>query len=97
MAQAVTKELITIDVAVSIDQVLAKLKELPGIGDWTVQYFAMRVFGWPDAFPYSDLGTKMSHNRGSLGRAEFFTSLNNQYLVLGKNDNILFCHARPRY
>ena len=48
----------------------------------------MRVFGWPAAFPYSDLGTKMSHNRGSLGRAEFFTSLNNQYLVLGKNDNI---------
>jgi AraC family transcriptional regulator, regulatory protein of adaptative response / DNA-3-methyladenine glycosylase II len=56
MAQAVARGSVTLDVAVSIDQALAKLKELPGIGDWTVQYFAMRVFGWPDAFPYCDLG-----------------------------------------
>src|SRR6202007_3056993 len=55
MAQAVAGGSVTLDIAVSIDQALAKLKELPGIGDWTVQYFAMRVFGWPDAFPYCDL------------------------------------------
>ncbi len=29
---------------------------LPGIGAWTAQYVAMRVFGEPDAFPDSDLG-----------------------------------------
>ena len=74
MAQAVTKGFITLDVAVSIDQALAKLKELPGIGDWTVQYFAMRVFGWPDAFPSSDLGIlkalKTNNPREALAAAE---------------------------
>jgi AraC family transcriptional regulator of adaptative response / DNA-3-methyladenine glycosylase II len=35
---------------------LAVLRKIPGIGDWTVQYVAMRAFGWPDAFPESDLG-----------------------------------------
>ncbi|HEY2123251.1 MAG TPA: DNA-3-methyladenine glycosylase 2 [Chthoniobacterales bacterium] len=56
MAQAVRSGSVKLDIAVSIDQALMKLKELPGIGDWTVNYFAMRVFGWPDAFPHSDLG-----------------------------------------
>ena len=74
MAQAVANRLITLDVAVSIDQALAKLKEFPGIGDWTVQYFAMRVFGWPDAFPYSDLGIlkalKTNNPRQAMAAAE---------------------------
>ncbi|MFC6635122.1 AlkA N-terminal domain-containing protein [Microbulbifer taiwanensis] len=29
---------------------------LPGIGDWTAQYIAMRGLSMPDAFPASDLG-----------------------------------------
>jgi AraC family transcriptional regulator of adaptative response / DNA-3-methyladenine glycosylase II len=32
------------------------LLTLPGVGDWTVQYIAMRALGEPDAFPSSDLG-----------------------------------------
>lgn len=32
------------------------LKQLPGIGDWTAQYMAMRALGWPDAFPHTDYG-----------------------------------------
>lgn len=35
---------------------LARLLALPGIGDWTAQYVAMRALAWPDAFPSSDLG-----------------------------------------
>jgi AraC family transcriptional regulator of adaptative response / DNA-3-methyladenine glycosylase II len=35
---------------------IAVLKELPGIGEWTAQYIAMRVLGWPDAFLHTDLG-----------------------------------------
>ena len=31
------------------------LKALPGIGDWTAQYIAMRAMRWPDAFPAGDL------------------------------------------
>jgi AraC family transcriptional regulator of adaptative response / DNA-3-methyladenine glycosylase II len=74
LSQAVASGLVRLDVAVSIDQVMAKLKELPGIGDWTAQYFAMRVFGWPDAFPSSDLGLlkalKTNNPRHALTAAE---------------------------
>jgi AraC family transcriptional regulator of adaptative response / DNA-3-methyladenine glycosylase II len=28
---------------------------LPGIGDWTAQYIAMRALRWPDAFPAGDV------------------------------------------
>jgi AraC family transcriptional regulator of adaptative response / DNA-3-methyladenine glycosylase II len=32
------------------------LLALPGIGDWTAQLLALRVLGWPDAFPATDIG-----------------------------------------
>lgn len=35
---------------------LARLRALPGIGEWTGQYIAMRALREPDAFPASDLG-----------------------------------------
>jgi AraC family transcriptional regulator, regulatory protein of adaptative response / DNA-3-methyladenine glycosylase II len=34
---------------------LEALKALPGIGDWTAQYIAMRALRWPDAFPAGDV------------------------------------------
>lgn len=34
---------------------IAQLTTLPGIGDWTAQYIAMRALAWPDAFPATDL------------------------------------------
>jgi AraC family transcriptional regulator of adaptative response / DNA-3-methyladenine glycosylase II len=34
---------------------IASLTELPGIGDWTAQYIALRGAGEPDAFPAGDL------------------------------------------
>jgi AraC family transcriptional regulator of adaptative response / DNA-3-methyladenine glycosylase II len=34
---------------------LAALQALPGIGDWTAQYIAMRALRWPDAFPAGDI------------------------------------------
>lgn len=34
---------------------LEALRELPGIGDWTAQYVAMRALRDPDAFPAGDL------------------------------------------
>jgi AraC family transcriptional regulator of adaptative response / DNA-3-methyladenine glycosylase II len=37
------------------DAMLSKLARVKGIGDWTVQYIALRAFGQPDAFPASDL------------------------------------------
>lgn len=32
-----------------------RLTTLPGIGDWTAHYIAMRALRWPDAFPANDL------------------------------------------
>ncbi len=39
-----------------VEATMERLKELPGIGEWTAQYIAMRVLAWPDAFPHTDLG-----------------------------------------
>jgi AraC family transcriptional regulator of adaptative response / DNA-3-methyladenine glycosylase II len=38
------------------DGLLAQMRKVPGIGDWTTQYFAMRALGEPDAFPSGDRG-----------------------------------------
>jgi AraC family transcriptional regulator of adaptative response / DNA-3-methyladenine glycosylase II len=35
---------------------VARLKALPGIGEWTAQYIAMRQLREPDAFPAGDIG-----------------------------------------
>jgi len=37
------------------DALLSKLARVKGVGDWTLQYIALRAFGQPDAFPASDL------------------------------------------
>lgn len=39
-----------------LDDGVAKLKSLPGIGEWTAQYIAMRELREPDAFPAADIG-----------------------------------------
>jgi O-6-methylguanine DNA methyltransferase len=39
-----------------VDEAIAKLTAVPGIGDWTAQYVAMRVIREVDAFPASDIG-----------------------------------------
>lgn len=41
-----------------IDTTIASLEALPGIGEWTSEYIAMRVLAYPDAFPHSDLGLR---------------------------------------
>lgn len=39
-----------------LDDTVARLKALPGIGDWTAHYVAMRAMGQTDAFPSGDVG-----------------------------------------
>jgi len=39
-----------------VDATLEKLRALPGVGEWTAQYIAMRALAWPDAYPHTDLG-----------------------------------------
>jgi AraC family transcriptional regulator of adaptative response / DNA-3-methyladenine glycosylase II len=38
-----------------VDEGVAKLQSLRGVGPWTAQYIAMRALGWPDAFPGGDV------------------------------------------
>ena len=38
------------------EDAMKELTAIPGIGPWTASYIAMRVLGWPDAFPHQDLG-----------------------------------------
>jgi DNA-3-methyladenine glycosylase II len=40
----------------SLKDAVARLVELPGIGDWTAQYIAMRQMREPDAFASGDIG-----------------------------------------
>lgn len=39
-----------------LDHAVSAWRELPGIGEWTAQYVAMRALGEPDAFPARDAG-----------------------------------------
>jgi AraC family transcriptional regulator of adaptative response / DNA-3-methyladenine glycosylase II len=39
-----------------LDEAVAQLCSLPGIGAWTAQYIAMRELREPDAFPAADIG-----------------------------------------
>jgi AraC family transcriptional regulator of adaptative response / DNA-3-methyladenine glycosylase II len=55
-ARAVCDGKISFERVIDADAFLARLREIPGIGDWTAQYVAMRALGEPDALPAADLG-----------------------------------------
>jgi AraC family transcriptional regulator of adaptative response / DNA-3-methyladenine glycosylase II len=56
------------------ESTVQKLIALPGIGDWTAAYIAMRCLAYPDAFPHDDLGIKkalgLSSKKAMLLEAE---------------------------
>ena len=62
LAQALTEGSLTLRPGRDVERTIARLKELPGIGEWTAQYIAMRALGWPDAFPHTDLGIRKALN-----------------------------------
>ncbi len=53
LARAVTEG--ALDFAAPVEEVTVALAALPGFGDWTAQYVALRALGEPDAFPAADL------------------------------------------
>ena len=55
IARAVAERRITLSAGADVPATMAALKELPGIGDWTAHYIAMRALRWPDAFPAGDV------------------------------------------
>ena len=62
IAHAITTGELCLNPYAEVDATIAQLKTLPGIGDWTVHYMAMRVLAYPDAFPHSDLGLRRALN-----------------------------------
>ena len=65
----------------SCEEAIARLRAIPGIGDWTAQYIALRAFHQADAFPVTDIGilrgsASLDGNAMSaaqlLGRAEMW-------------------------
>jgi AraC family transcriptional regulator of adaptative response / DNA-3-methyladenine glycosylase II len=54
VAQEVASGRIVLEPLVPLDDTLAALRHIRGIGEWTVQYIAMRALGWPNAFPQGD-------------------------------------------
>lgn len=55
LAHAAASGALRIEPNADVSRTLAQLTALPGIGDWTAQYVAMRALRWPDGFPASDL------------------------------------------
>jgi len=56
LAAACATGTLTLSPGVNVETTLDQLRALPGIGDWTAQYIAMRALSWPDAFPHTDYG-----------------------------------------
>ncbi|MBI5569230.1 MAG: DNA-3-methyladenine glycosylase 2 family protein [Desulfomonile tiedjei] len=56
LAEEVDRERFSFVVKGSLSNFIERLTRIPGIGDWTAQYIAMRAMGEPDAFPAADLG-----------------------------------------
>ena len=55
IADAMLAGQLRLDADAPIEHTLAALRALPGVGEWTAQYIAMRCLSWPDAFPHTDL------------------------------------------
>lgn len=63
LSEAVASGELDLSAADPLDDTVARLCELPGIGPWTAHLMAMRVFGADDAFPASDLGLRRAAER----------------------------------
>jgi len=58
LAAEVASGALALDGSAPPEESLASLRAIPGIGEWTAAYVAMRALGEPDAFPSGDLGLR---------------------------------------
>lgn len=65
LAQAVASGHLGFRGGQSLDDTIAQCCALPGIGDWTAHYVALRGIGHPDAFPAGDLVLRKQAGDGS--------------------------------
>jgi AraC family transcriptional regulator of adaptative response / DNA-3-methyladenine glycosylase II len=64
LAEAALAEPRLFEPLATIDDTVARLRAIRGVGEWTAHYIALRAAREPDAFPASDLGLL----RGAAGR-----------------------------
>ncbi len=55
LARAMAEGSLSLAPGAPVEATVARLLAIPGIGDWTAQYIAMRALCWTDAFPAGDL------------------------------------------
>jgi len=55
------------------DDSIKRLAELPGIGQWTAHYIAMRALRWPDAFPKEDIAVRNNLGGVTAKEAELYS------------------------
>jgi AraC family transcriptional regulator, regulatory protein of adaptative response / DNA-3-methyladenine glycosylase II len=56
LAREIARGDLVLSAGADVAATLTRLRQLPGVGEWTAQYIAMRALAWPDAFPHTDLG-----------------------------------------
>ena len=66
LARAAVDQPRLFDATRSPDDALATLRALPGIGDWTAHYIALRALRDPDAFPAADVGILRGASEGGV-------------------------------
>jgi AraC family transcriptional regulator of adaptative response / DNA-3-methyladenine glycosylase II len=64
LARAVADGSLVLDGSRELEASIADLRALPGIGEWTAQYIAMRALHEPDALPAGDLGLRKALAKG---------------------------------
>jgi len=56
LARAIISGDLVLEAGADIEQTMRTLRSVPGVGEWTAQYIAMRALSWPNAFPHTDYG-----------------------------------------
>ena len=70
LAKAYHSGALQLDAGSDPEAAIVRLVELPGIGQWTAHYIAMRALRWPDAFPKEDIAVRNKLGGVSAKRAE---------------------------
>jgi AraC family transcriptional regulator of adaptative response / DNA-3-methyladenine glycosylase II len=63
LAKAIVDGSLVLDGSRGLDETVAALRGLSGIGEWTTEYIAMRALAEPDAFPAGDLAVRRALSR----------------------------------
>ncbi len=70
LAEAARKGAVPFEAGLDPEADAARWRAVPGIGDWTAAYLAMRVLRWPDTFLSGDLAVRRALGGLSIREAE---------------------------